>query len=338
MVLRLRGTHSLGDFLNDTFSLVPRIWKKALPVSLVALAPGVALLIAAITSLGSWIKSVAGEPASIGKDPSLVVSGLAPLLLLGMLASLALFLGHAFQKAFVCAHVGSAIEGREPGLRELTAAAFRPAWVRMAAQEAIVGALAYFIAEAAVGAILCPFLFGKLGDFARLGESGGPGIGFIASFIAVYLVSILVASAAIWWLRVKTCVAAPAVVLERVNPFAALGRSLELTRGKGWRTFGIMFIVSLVISFGLGILTGPITFLVLMPGYIPFLREALAGETPSPQAIIALVSSMSWAIGVTSLITGLVKGTLWPTFLTLLHSDLRIRAGEIEPWAESALE
>jgi hypothetical protein len=43
---------------------------------------------------------------------------------------------------------------------------------------------------------------------------------------------------------------------------------------------------------------------------------------------------MGWATGVSMLLTGVVKGTLWPSFLALLHADLRIRAGEKEPWAE----
>jgi hypothetical protein len=45
---------------------------------------------------------------------------------------------------------------------------------------------------------------------------------------------------------------------------------------------------------------------------------------------------MSWAVGVTVLISGLVKGSLWPSFLTLLYADLRIRAGELEPDGDDA--
>jgi hypothetical protein len=95
-----------------------------------------------------------------------------------------------------------------------------------------------------------------------------------------------------------------------------------------------MFIVSLVISFGLGIVTGPLAFIAIIPGYISFIKESLAGKTPSPEAIFALLSSMSWAIGITMLISGVVRGALWPSFLTMLHADLRIRAGEQAPWAE----
>jgi|GEM_PF-1665522 len=330
MGLRLRKQHSLGDFLNDTFSLVPLIWKRALPVSLAAIVPGIAVWMLAMGSIASWVKGIAAEPASIENDPVRIFSGLMPMLLLGALATVLLFLGQAFQKAFVCAQVGGAIDGRRPRLSELLAAALHPAWIRVAVQDAVIGSLAGSVAFAVIAAAIFPFLFSVLNDVVRLKGPGGPGLRFVFEIVALYLGSIVVALAAVWWLRVKTCVSAPAAVLERVNSFSGIGRSLELVRGRGWRTFGIMFIVSLVISFGLGILTGPFTFAVAMPGYFTFLRSSTSGEKPSPEAIAALISSMTWGAGLVMLLSGLVKGTLWPSFLALLHADLRIRAGEIE--------
>src|SRR5215216_2364615 len=38
-----------------------------------------------------------------------------------------------------------------------------------------------------------------------------------------------------WW-----CVAAPAVVIERVGPLPAIRRSRELVRGHGWQVFGVL--------------------------------------------------------------------------------------------------
>ena len=330
MALKLRGRHTLGDFLNDTFALVPRIWKKALPVSVAALLPGAALFVAAMAAFGGKLRAIVAEAPSIEADPSRLLSGLVPLILLSILASLALFLGEAFQKAFVCAQAGAVLEGRDPSLTELAASAFRPAWLRVAVQDAVLYSLAGSIAFAVVASTFLPFLFGKLGDIIRLGESSGPGIGLIVSFVAAYLGAILAAVAAVWWLRARTAVSAPATVLEGANSFAGIGRSLELTRGRAWRTFGIMFIVSLVISFGLGILTGPITFVAIMPGYLSFLRATLSGENPSPESIVAFFSSMSWAIGIAMMIGGVVQGALESSFLTLLHADLRIRAGEVE--------
>lgn len=329
MIPKVRGSHTLGDFLNDTFSLVPLIWKRALPVSLASIVPGAALWTLAMRSLGSWIRTLAGEGSSIGRDPSQALSGIGPAIVFGTLASILLFVGQAYQKAFVCAQSGAALEGRETSFAKLASATLRPAWLRVAVQEAVIGILAGFLVFAVIGAILFPFIAGKLSDFVGQRKEGFSHAAFFVQLLALYFASILVALAVDWWLKVKTCVSSPAAVLEDRNSFAGIGRSLTLARGSGWRVFGAMFIVSLVISFGLGILTGPITFGVAMPGYFAFLRDSIGGKTPSAESLLSLVSSLSWAFGVTLLISGTVKGTLWPAFLTLLHADLRARSGEL---------
>jgi hypothetical protein len=335
MILKLRGSHGLADFLNDTFALVPSIWKRALPVSLASLAPGIALWIAAIGSLVGLFRGIVADGETFAHEPSAVFSSLMPFIWLCILASIALYLGGSYQKAFVCAQAGAAIEGREPRLVDLINSTARPAFIRVAVQDAVIGALSSFLALGIIGILFFPLLIGKMGDLLKLGERGGPNIGAIVLVAAAYLVSILIAAAASWWLTVKTAVSAPVAVIERVNSFAGLGRSLDLVRGRGWRVFGVMFIVSLVISFGLGILTGPITFAVILPGYFSFLKETIAGNSPSPDSIVAFLSSMSWALGLTMLISGVIQGSLWPSFLTLLHADLRIRAGELEPMIEN---
>lgn len=333
MVLKLRGKHTLADFLNDTFALVPRIWKRALPVSVAAYLPGVALMVAAIGSLTGMVNSAIADSEIFAHKPSMIFSSLAPFVWLCVLASLALYLGRSFQKAYVCAEAGAAIAGRKPRFLELLRSTGRGAFLRVAVQDFAIKSLSGILAFAIIGLLFFPVLIGKMAGLVDAGIEKSK-VGLIVSLIAVYLASILLAAAASWWIAVKTAVSAPAATLEGVNSFAGIGRSLDLVRGRSWRVFGAMFIVSLVISFGLGIVTGPITFIVILPGYFSFLKESLSGNSPSPGTIIAFLSSISWAIGVSMLVSGVVQGALWPSFLTLLHADLRIRAGELEPSAE----
>jgi hypothetical protein len=325
METKLRGGRTLGDFLNDTFSLVPRLWKTVLPVSLIAIAPGSALFALAIGSMGGWLKSLAADSASLGDNPARVFAGLGPFIWLYMLAILALFLGQTYQKAFVCLASSEAIDGRESGLRPLAARAARPAFARLAVQDLAIGAIGQALSAAVVGAILLPFLVGKLGAIARLRDSGSPPASLIVSLVAAYFLALLGGAAAVWWLRVKTAVAAPATVLEGRNSIAGAGRSLDLVRGRSWKVFGTMFIVSLIISFGLGILTGPFTFATAIPGYFSFMKESLSGAKPSMGAIEKLLSSLSWTMGLTILLNGIIEGSLMPAFLTLLHADLSER-------------
>jgi hypothetical protein len=336
MTFKLRGKHGIGDFLNDTFSMVPKIWKGALPVSAISLLPGIALFSALLALVTGWIKPIIETSGALDlkEDPSAIFRGLGPLAVLYALVVVVLYFGQAFQKAFIVAQASAAIDGRDPSLAELLSASFKKTWVRVTVQDAVVQALKASIALAIIGFLFFPFLVGKLGDLVRMKGSGGPDVGFILSLILLYLGSILIAAAAAWWIGVMAAVSAPATVLEGGNSFAGIGRSLDLVRGKGWKVFGSMFVVSLVISFGLGIVTGPITFALIIPGYVSLLKESLSGGTPSPESIISMLSSMSWGLGVTMLISGVVKGCLWPSFLTLLYRDLCIRAGEREAWED----
>jgi hypothetical protein len=334
MAIIVRGEHRLADFLNDTFALVPAIWKRALPLSFAAILPGAALFVASIASLVDIVNSFIADSEVFAEDPGLVFTSLVPFLLLIVAASVALFLGRSYQKAFVCSEAGRALEGRKASLTEALRGAARPAFARVAAQDIVVQSISSTIAFGIVFALFLPLCIGLIVKIVGLERSGGSPIGPIVSLVALYILLILAASAAAWWLMVKTAVSAPATVIERVNSLAGMGRSLDLVRGRSWRVFGVMFIISLVISFGLGVITGPITFAVILPGYFALIKESLSGESPSPQTIVAFLSSMSWGLGVSVLVSGVVEGCLWPSFQTLLHADLRVRAGELEPMPE----
>lgn len=323
MAARDRGTRKLGDFLNETFSLLPRIWGTVIPLSLAAIGPGALLLALSFSSMGSWVRELAALSGSASsEDPSKVLAGLGPFVALCCLASILLFLGQSYQKAFVCLASKSALEKRRMRLGELARLSFRPAFPRLVVQDLAIGAIEQSLAFAAAMAVFMPLFLAKLGAIASLKDGAAPPASLVAVLVAAYLAAILAAAAAAWWLRVKTAAAAPATVLEGRNSIAGIGRSLDLVRGHGWRVFGTMFIVSLVISFGLGILTGPLTFMTFLPGYFSLAREGLSGAKPSMEAIERLLSSLSWTVGLSVLLDGLVEGTLWPAFLTLLHADL----------------
>jgi len=74
---------------------------------------------------------------------------------------------------------------------------------------------------------------------------------------------ILIALLLTAWLAVMVSLTIPVVVLEKRNPFAAVGRSWRLVLGSYWRVFGIyvlmyliMWILSFIVSFPLELITG----------------------------------------------------------------------------------
>jgi len=81
----------------------------------------------------------------------------------------------------------------------------------------------------------------------------------------------------------RTAVAVPALMAENIpNPIAAFNRSLELTRGNGWRTVGLILIVVVVaeiassaVQFVVGILVGAVTSGEVERGLIALLAAGL---------------------------------------------------------------
>jgi hypothetical protein len=142
------------------------------------------------------------------------------------------------------------------------------------------GASATHLSETAMlgfaGIVLGPIcqamvLYGAFQDMrgrpVRLGESIAKGLARVLPVIgiaicvalAVGVASILlVIPGLIVWTMLF--VALPACVVERLGVFASLGRSAELTKGKRWRTFGLLLLTWVVAAISYGVVGG-----VLLP-------------------------------------------------------------------------
>jgi Membrane domain of glycerophosphoryl diester phosphodiesterase len=108
------------------------------------------------------------------------------------------------------------------------------------------------------------------------------------------------------FLAIKWSMTFPAIVAERAGPFAAMGRSWELTRGHWWRTFGALLVVVLI-SFVLA-------FAILI---------ALGAAVASSDSI----SEVAFAVLIT-VVTIIVLAVLYPltaSIVTVVYYDLRVR-------------
>lgn len=126
------------------------------------------------------------------------------------------------------------------------------------------------------------------------------------------VISALVSS----YLSIKFSVASPAMVLENLGVFAAIGRSWSLTRGNFWRLFGI------------NILTAIITFMVA--GIFGGIAEALGAifivvGSSSPEDMIASLNTTYILIMVMSTIAQLLILPFTSSVNALLYIDLRMR-------------
>ena len=134
----------------------------------------------------------------------------------------------------------------------------------------------------------------------------------LVGLLILMVISALVSS----YLSIKFSVASPAMVLENLGVFAAIGRSWSLTRGNFWRLFGI------------NILTAIITFMVA--GIFGGIAEALGAifivvGSSSPEDMIASLNTTYILIMVMSTIAQLLILPFTSSVNALLYIDLRMR-------------
>ena len=134
----------------------------------------------------------------------------------------------------------------------------------------------------------------------------------VVGLLILMVISALVSS----YLYIKFSVASPAMVLENLGVFAAIGRSWSLTRGNFWRLFGI------------NILTAIITFMVA--GIFGGIAEALGAifivvGSSSPEDMIASLNTTYILIMVMSTIAQLLILPFTSSVNALLYIDLRMR-------------
>ncbi len=72
------------------------------------------------------------------------------------------------------------------------------------------------------------------------------GVGIVIGFILIVIPGLILLT--VW------SVAAPVIVLERPPGLKALGRSRELVRGSGWRVFGVILVLGVLVAVVAGVL------------------------------------------------------------------------------------
>lgn len=137
------------------------------------------------------------------------------------------------------------------------------------------------------------------------------------SIMLVGLFILMVISALVGsYLSIKFSVASPAMVLENLGVFAAIGRSWSLTRGNFWRLFGINILTAVITSMVAGIFVG--------------IADALGAifivvGSSSPEDVIASLNTTYILVMVLSTIAQLLILPFTSSVNALLYIDLRMR-------------
>ncbi|WP_261166081.1 hypothetical protein [Microbacterium sp. Marseille-Q6965] len=126
------------------------------------------------------------------------------------------------------------------------------------------------------------------------------------------------------WLTTKLYVAPSAIVLEGAGVFRAIGRAWTLTRGRFWPTFGVIVLISLIMSTAASIVGMPFTLLtsLLVPTFAPTGDQGVA-------AIVSGIVSVLLAQVVTFLVQSIAV-VVQGTSAVLVYLDLRMRREGID--------
>lgn len=137
------------------------------------------------------------------------------------------------------------------------------------------------------------------------------------SIMLVGLFILMVISALVGsYLSIKFSVASPAMVLENLGVFAAIGRSWSLTRGNFWRLFGINILTAVITSMVAGIFGG-------IAGALGAIFVVVGSS--SPEDVIASLNTTYILTMVMSTIAQLLILPFTSSVNALLYIDLRMR-------------
>lgn len=134
----------------------------------------------------------------------------------------------------------------------------------------------------------------------------------LVGLLILMVISALVSS----YLSIKFSVASPAMVLENLRVFAAIGRSWSLTRGNFWRLFGINILTAIITSMVAGIFGG-------IAGALGAIFVVVGSS--SPEDVIASLNTTYILTMVTSTIAQLLILPFTSSANALLYIDLRMR-------------
>ena len=134
----------------------------------------------------------------------------------------------------------------------------------------------------------------------------------LVGLLILMVISALVSS----YLSIKFSVASPAMVLENLGVFAAIGRSWSLTRGNFWRLFGINILTAIITSMVAGIFGG-------IAGALGAIFVVVGSS--SPEDVIASLNTTYIQSMVMSTIAQLLILPFTSSVNALLYIDLRMR-------------
>jgi hypothetical protein len=311
-MLQLQGPLTVTDILDGAFRIYRTHFARLVLIAAIFMVP---VAVATTLLLGFTVSSA--NDLFFASPSETDFGGLAP----GLGALFAYFglglLGYAaMAMAFVSllAYIVALLHGEQLTVGESIRRGLRRFW-------AFVGMV--LLVSLALGAatfglyLVLALIFGIfavfIGLLANAGDAAGvAAAGFMIVAVFVYLGAVVLVLAPIGLLAARWVAAPAAVVAEHLGPRGSMDRSWALTRGRAWRGFGFLVVLTI---FNFVVLGLPVTLL---------------------QWLLMFALTTQWYGWLSGLLAGLTYfvNILWYPLLvlalTLLYYDLRIRAESLD--------
>lgn len=322
---------TLSDLLDNSFKMIGRTWFTSLVLSLALFLPLSALLgwtfarfLAGMTDIvGAGVESAGALEAPV--PPAWVASlafGYVRWVLLLSGVSLLLWLAGLFIYTAVSTHTAAVAGGRELDFWEIVHLAgrrfFAPCLLQQLALSALLTGLLLVVL-----ALIAPAIGIAAATRSGVGAAVGIGVGVL-----------LLGGAVALWLSVSLSLARQAVVFDGETVFGSWQRSAHLVRGSWWRLLGISLLISIILSFAVGLVTTPVTGAVLLPMVSRLIGQALGDSSGAGDMMeILRASSVALSAGMAAgtFIQSALQAFFLPVFFGLFYIDLKVRKGELIP-------
>jgi hypothetical protein len=280
-----------GDILEGSFAALRRNPKAfiglALLTSLVVL-----VVLAALAALAYLVATQLGDSASTGVVTAGLVGGFTLVYAVTAITAVAL-------TGILAYPVGEGVLGRKPSASET--------WRRTRRMVPRLAGLCLILMVPTVVVI-----GGLIALAAWAFSSGSDGLG------AVFVLAVVGVVGALVVLAIRFAMATPALVLEDLGVVASLRRSWALTRGRFWRTFGVLLVAGILV----GIVQQVVGFGVQVVGSL--LGFAVGSTLGNGGEVVAIVVTAAFVV-VGSLLASMVCQPFLAAVTALLYTDARIR-------------
>ncbi|XUK62098.1 hypothetical protein ABMA10_08940 [Plantibacter sp. RU18] len=293
---------SFSDLFGAPF-LVLRRNPKATFGSALLLQGLTTVLSLVVVGLVTWLSLSRLSQAAPGEEDSISAGAITAIILSFLIPVAVSIVGSAILQGIIAQEVARGTIGEKLQLGALwrrTRSRFLPL---IGYTFLLIGVITVFVAVA-VG---LGFVLTSLG--------GAVGV-VLTVLMAIFAALVLVAASV--WLGTKFSLTPSIIVLENGRVFASLARSWRLTDGYFWRTFGVQFLVSSVVSVAAQVVATPISILASL---VPVLFVGVDSEATT---IVATIAAQGLSLLV-SVIIGAITVVVISATSAVIYVDLRMR-------------